>query len=31
VQKAEHNLNALGKAAIILVRMEPGEIRSQQR
>ncbi|MBU6245234.1 MAG: Rieske (2Fe-2S) protein [Actinomycetales bacterium] len=30
VQKAEHNLNARGKAAIILVRMEPGEIRSQQ-
>jgi ubiquinol-cytochrome c reductase iron-sulfur subunit len=30
VQKAEHNLNARGKAAIILVRMEPDEIRSQQ-
>ena len=30
VQEAEHNLNARGKAAIILVRMEPGEIRSQQ-
>lgn len=30
VEKAEHNLNARGKAAIILVRMEPDEIRSQQ-
>jgi ubiquinol-cytochrome c reductase iron-sulfur subunit len=30
VQKAEHNLNARGKAAIILVRMDPSEIRSQQ-
>ena len=30
VQEAEHNLNARGKAAIILVRMEPDEIRSQQ-
>lgn len=30
IQKAEHNLNARGKAAIILVRMEPDEIRAQQ-
>ena len=30
VQELEHNLNARGKAAIILVRMEPSEIRSQQ-
>ena len=30
IQEAEHNLNARTKAAIILVRMEPGEIRSQQ-
>lgn len=30
VEKAEHSLNARGKAAIILVRMEPDEIRSQQ-
>ncbi len=30
IQEAEHNLNARGKAAIILVRMEPDEIRSQQ-
>jgi ubiquinol-cytochrome c reductase iron-sulfur subunit len=30
VQKAEHNLNARGKAAIILVRMDPSDIRSQQ-
>jgi ubiquinol-cytochrome c reductase iron-sulfur subunit len=30
VQEAEHNLNARGKAAIILVRMEPDEIRAQQ-
>lgn len=30
IQKAEHNLNARGKAAIILVRMDPSEIRSQQ-
>ena len=30
VEHAEHNLNARGKAAIILVRMEPDEIRSQQ-
>jgi len=30
VQEAEHTLNARGKAAIILVRMDPSEIRSQQ-
>lgn len=30
VQKEEHNLNARGKAAIILVRMDPDQIRSQQ-
>lgn len=30
VQEAEGNLNARGKAAIILVRMDPEEIRSQQ-
>ncbi len=30
VEHAEGNLNARGKAAIILVRMEPDEIRSQQ-
>ncbi|MEX1209462.1 MAG: Rieske 2Fe-2S domain-containing protein [Candidatus Nanopelagicales bacterium] len=30
IQKEEHNLNARGKAAIILVRMEPDEIRAQQ-
>jgi len=30
VQKADHNLNARGKAAIILVRMDPEQIRSQQ-
>lgn len=30
VQEEEHNLNARGKAAIILVRMDPSEIRSQQ-
>jgi ubiquinol-cytochrome c reductase iron-sulfur subunit len=30
VQKEEHNLNARGKAAIILVRMDPTDIRSQQ-
>ena len=30
VEEAEHNLNARGKAAIILVRMEPDDIRSQQ-
>ena len=30
IQEAEHNLNARGKAAIILVRMEPDEIRAQQ-
>lgn len=30
VQHEEHNLNARGKAAIILVRMDPSEIRSQQ-
>ena len=30
VQEIEGNLNARGKAAIILVRMEPTEIRSQQ-
>ena len=30
VQKAEHNLNARGKAAILLVRMDPSDIRSQQ-
>jgi ubiquinol-cytochrome c reductase iron-sulfur subunit len=30
VQKAEHTLNARGKAAILLVRMDPGDIRSQQ-
>ena len=30
VQEAEHDLNARGKAAIILVRMDPAEIVSQQ-
>lgn len=30
IQKEEHNLNARGKAAIILVRMDPEQIRSQQ-
>lgn len=30
IQEEEHNLNARGKAAILLVRMEPGEIRAQQ-
>ncbi len=30
VEEAEGNLNARAKAAIILVRMEPGQIRSQQ-
>ena len=30
VEEAEHNLNARGKAAIILVRMEPDQIRAQQ-
>jgi ubiquinol-cytochrome c reductase iron-sulfur subunit len=30
IEKAEHNMNARGKAAIILVRMEPDEIRGQQ-
>jgi len=30
IQEEEHNLNARGKAAIILVRMDPSEIRSQQ-
>jgi ubiquinol-cytochrome c reductase iron-sulfur subunit len=30
VQELEGNLNARGKAAIILVRMDPSEIRSQQ-
>lgn len=30
IQEEEHNLNARGKAAIILVRMEPDEIRAQQ-
>jgi ubiquinol-cytochrome c reductase iron-sulfur subunit len=30
VEEEEHNLNARGKAAIILVRMEPDDIRSQQ-
>ena len=30
VQEAEGNLNARGKAAIILVRMDPSEIRAQQ-
>ena len=30
VQEVEHNLNARGKAAIILVRMDPAEILSQQ-
>ncbi len=30
VEHAEGNLNARGKAAIILVRMDPNEIRSQQ-
>jgi ubiquinol-cytochrome c reductase iron-sulfur subunit len=30
VQEIEGNLNARGKAAIILVRMDPNEIRSQQ-
>lgn len=30
IQEEEHNLNARGKAAIILVRMDPEQIRSQQ-
>jgi len=30
IQEEEHNLNARGKAAIIVVRMDPSEIRSQQ-
>jgi ubiquinol-cytochrome c reductase iron-sulfur subunit len=30
VEKAEHNLNERGKSAIILVRMDPSEIQSQQ-
>ena len=30
IQKEFHNLNERGKSAIILVRMDPGEIRSQQ-
>jgi ubiquinol-cytochrome c reductase iron-sulfur subunit len=30
IQHLEHNLNERGKSAIILVRMEPDEIRSQQ-
>jgi ubiquinol-cytochrome c reductase iron-sulfur subunit len=30
VEEEEGNLNARGKAAIILVRMEPGQIRAQQ-
>jgi ubiquinol-cytochrome c reductase iron-sulfur subunit len=30
IQEEEHNLNARGKAAIILVRMDPDQIRSQQ-
>lgn len=30
VQKEAHNLNARGKATIILVRMDPDQIRSQQ-
>ncbi len=30
VQEEEHNLNARGKSAIILVRMDPDQIRSQQ-
>lgn len=30
IQEEEHNLNARAKAAIILVRMEPDEIRAQQ-
>ena len=30
VEEITHNLNARGKAAIILVRMDPNEIRSQQ-
>lgn len=30
VEEVQQNLNARGKAAIILVRMEPDEIRSQQ-
>lgn len=30
VQKAEHTLNARAKAAILLVRMDPADIRSQQ-
>ncbi len=30
VEEAQHSLNARGKSAIILVRMDPSEIRSQQ-
>ena len=30
IQKENHNLNERGKSAIILVRMDPGEIRAQQ-
>ena len=30
VEEVTHNLNARGKAAIILVRMDPSEIRAQQ-
>jgi ubiquinol-cytochrome c reductase iron-sulfur subunit len=30
VEKAEHNFNARGKAAIFLVRMDPADIRTQQ-
>jgi ubiquinol-cytochrome c reductase iron-sulfur subunit len=30
VQEEEHNMNARGKATIILVRMDPDQIRSQQ-
>jgi len=30
IQEEEHNLNERGKSAILLVRMEPDEIRSQQ-
>jgi ubiquinol-cytochrome c reductase iron-sulfur subunit len=30
IQKEAHNLNERGKSAIILVRMDPGEIRAQQ-
>lgn len=30
VEKAEHNFNARGKAAIFLVRMDPEDIRTQQ-